>query len=156
MLTKNQQLISYLVSVHPRSSITSLIKLAYLIDLVSLKISNRKISEYNYIRYYYGPYDESISDDLRILVEKEIIIPKTEYTQNGTEYIIYDLNDEAEFSLSDISREEKEIIDNFTESVKGYGAKMLTDLAYKTKPMLSFGATQGGREHFSEPLNLNV
>jgi len=156
MFTKNQQLLAYLAKNHLKASITVLMKLSYIIDLFFVKSTGRKLSNFNYVRYYHGPYDSSINSDIQVLVDSQIIYPKAHYTATGEEFIVYNFNDGAEFDFNDLSQPELEKIDEIMETLKGYGAKTLTDIAYKTKPMLALGATHGGNEHLNTVLDLSL
>lgn len=53
------------------------------------------------------------------------------------------------------SSEELELIGGVLQELKGYGAKILTEIAYKTKPMVKIGATLGGKESFGVKLDLS-
>jgi hypothetical protein len=58
--------------------------------------------------------------------------------------------------FSEIEKEEKDLIDEMMSELKGYGAKTLTDIAYKTKPMIKLGATLGGDENLFKKLDLSA
>jgi uncharacterized phage-associated protein len=154
MLTKNQILLAYLTKYKEKASVTVLMKLAYLVDLVSIKKGSEKIFSFVYKRYTYGPFDESIYRELEALQLEGVVLPKSDFTATGEEYIYYSFNTESEIDCEDISETEKTIINEVLESVKGFGAKILTDIAYKTKPMQMLGATLGGNEHLNEQLDL--
>ena len=47
-------------------------------------------------------------------------------------------------------------MDEVLDSVNGYGAKALTEIAYKTKPMQALGATLNGGEHLNEKLDMSL
>lgn len=156
MFTKNQQIIAYLAKNHGKASITVLIKLAYIIDLFNIKKTGNQLTDFQYIRYYHGPYDKAINSDLQTLLDGGVLYPKAHYTVTGDEYVVYNFNDETKFNFDKISEQEVLTIDEVMENLTGYGAKTLTDIAYKTKPMLKFGATHGGVEHLNEALDLSV
>jgi len=155
MLSKTQQLLAYLIKNHPKASITVLMKLSYLIDLVSVKKKQKQITDYNYIRYYYGPFDNKINTDLQVLIDEKIIEPRSDYVPSGEEYVVYNFNEDSNFT-SELSKDELSIVDGILENVKGYGARALTEIAYKTKPMLKLGATLGGHENLLEKLDLRA
>lgn len=156
MNEKNVQLLAYLAKGHPEASVTVLIKLCYLSDLVSMKRQGAKISDFTYIRYYFGPFDVEIYKDLEYLVAKRILLATSEYTQKGAEAIIYHFNEEKELVVDRIEDNAKTILDEVLDSVRGYGAKALTDIAYSTKPMKALGATLGGNENLGQPLDLSI
>jgi len=154
MYSKNQQIIAYLAKNHGKASITVLVKLAYIIDLVNIGKTSNQISEFNYVRYYHGPYDRKISEDVQFLVDKNILRPKSHYTATGDEYVVYNFNEETDFEFDKIIEDEQVTIDEVMDQLQGYGAKALTDMAYKSRPMIKFGATHGGSEHLNEELDM--
>lgn len=154
MKNKNLSLLAYLSKNHPEASVTVLIKLCYLADLVSIKRFGKKISNYDYMRYYFGPFDKQIYNDLESLVKKNILKATSDYSQKG-EVIIYHLI-ENENEITDLNEQDKIILDELLKSMKGYGAKALTDIAYNTKPMKALGATLGGNEHLGKKLDLTL
>ncbi len=156
MLNKTQQLLSYIIQHHAKASVTVLMKISYLIDLVSLKKENQQITHYAYMRYTYGPFDNQIYSDIEALAQANIISPKPDYVPSGEEYITYSINEGAIFDFSELTPQDRAIADEVLESVKGYGARTLTEIAYKTKPMTELGATLGGSEHIGETLNLDA
>jgi hypothetical protein len=48
-------------------------KLSYLVDLVNIKKRKEKISDFEYIRYNFGPFDNKIYNFVKQLLEKNII-----------------------------------------------------------------------------------
>lgn len=156
MFSKNQQIIAYLAKNHGKASVTVLMKLAYIIDLFNIKKTSYQLTGFRYVRYYHGPYDRTINSDLQILVDRGILRPKAHYTVTGDEYIVYNFNDEVDFNFNAISEQERLVIDEVMENLTGYGAKTLTDIAYKTKPMVKLKATHGGSEHLNEALDLSL
>jgi len=130
-------------------------KLCYLIDLVALKRSKNKVSNFNYIRYKFGPFDGSIYSYLESLAESGVVSQEQGFAnETANDFIVYvpgpSANDQFPFlEVADI-----EAANVVLNEVSGYGAKALTDIAYKTKPMLALGATRGGEEGLFEKLNL--
>ena len=88
-MEKTKQLLAYLIQNHPSVSITGLMKLAYISDLVSIKKHNKQISDFDYVRYKHGPFDKRIYPLINDLVCEGIISEEPEYTSLGTEYVIY-------------------------------------------------------------------
>jgi uncharacterized phage-associated protein len=153
---KDLQIIAYLSKKHPKASVTVLMKLCYLIDLINVKREKKQITSFEYRRYNYGPFDDNIYPCLEELATKKIIEAKTDYTQGGNEFIVYCFNEESGFKFDEISEKEFSIIDELLESVNGYGAKVLTEIAYKTKPMQALGATIDGGENLNAKLDLSL
>lgn len=157
MTNKTQQLLAYVAEKHERATVTVLMKICYLIDLVSIKRNHEQISEYGYIRYTFGPFDERIYKDLEYLQSNDILIAESDYTPTGAEYIYYLVNDEAEnISFDLLSGEDRKNIDEVLESVKGFGARTLTEIAYKTNPMKALNASLGGNENMNVKLDLSL
>lgn len=154
---KTQQLLAYLAKQHSRPTITALMKLAYLVDLVSIKKLKSKISNFDYVRYYYGPYDASINNYVAALLQIDVLKAETKFTPQGGEYIEYLFNeDNEEYKIDQLSTEEIELIDEVMISISGYGAKTLTEMTYKTAPLVKLNATIGGSEHLNTKLDLNA
>lgn len=151
-MSKNKQFLVYLVSNHSETSITSLMKLAYLVDLISVGKNAKQISSYEYIRYFYGPYCKDISTDLEDLLKNGVIKSESKYLGSVAECVIFEKNEDIDFNKLD--EEEKEVINGSLSEFNGYGAKVLTEVAYKTKPMVALNATLGGKENLNKKLNL--
>jgi uncharacterized phage-associated protein len=157
-LTKAQKLLAYLICNHncPFTPVV-VMKLAYLIDLVSIKCTKNQIFNYTYIRWNWGPFDKKIYDDLNALALANYIILKTCYLGSNIEYTAYEYNKRKNGNLfKGIEKPEKKIIDEVLSSVRGYGAKTLTEIAYQTKPMKKLKATIGGKEGLGRELNLYI
>jgi len=158
MNEKTRQLILYLIKYNPRVSLTSIMKLAYLADLISVKKLKNKISNFEYRRHHFGPFDKKIYSYLEDLTEKELIISETDYGLTDEEFNIFSINPKIDVDMEfiQLSEDEKKIIDELLNSVRGYGAKVLTEIAYKTKPMKALKATLGGSENLGVRLNLRI
>jgi len=154
--SKTEQLLAYISKIHSNVSVTSLMKLCYLVDLISFKKTKGQISTFTYRRYTFGPFDNEIYSGIKKLASNDILLSRSDFTTTGDEYVVYSFNDKAEFDFDQLSKSEIEIIDEVVDSLRGYGAKVLTELAYKTKPMLKFKATLGGNEHLNEILDLTA
>lgn len=151
MCQKTKQLLCFILKDNPRD-VTSLIKLSYLIDLAAIRKLRNQISEFEYIRYNYGPFDQKVYANLNELQKEGKVTSFSHYNSYG-ENVLFKLSDGVnDFNL--ISEDERQLIKDMLDSVEGYGARMLTDIAYQTKPMKALGATLGGNEHLGERLNL--
>lgn len=151
MSNKTEQLILLILEKSPRD-ITSLMKLSYIIDLSAVRKFNKQITDFSYIRYNYGPFDSKIYEVLHGLIQNGTIETESEYSQYG-ETVLYKLKGSAD-ELSALNNDEKTLAEQIISDLQGYGAKLLTDIAYSTKPMKDIGATLGGQEHMCEQLNL--
>ena len=153
--TKTKQLLAYLIQEHSSASVTVLIKLSYLIDLVSVKKEHNQVTDFEYRRYYFGPFDNSIYSLLSELETEGVIVGGVKYTSGGEEYVVYSINGEKEdVSFDRLTEKDYEVADQVLEQVRGYGAKVLTEVAYQTAPMKKLGATLGGNENLNEKLDL--
>lgn len=152
---KTKELLVYLIKEHPNPSITVLMKLCYLIDLVAYKQSGNQITNFEYTRYTFGPFDKKIYSYIEELSLEGRVIQKPTYNpRNGDEYIVFETKDD--FEVSELKNGEKEIVDSVLDDVSGYGANVLTQIAYKTKPMKKLGATLGGSESIGEKLDFDA
>lgn len=156
IMEKTKQLLAYIIQNHPSISITALMKFAYICDLVSLKKGNSKISNFEYVRYKYGPFDQNIYNYISELRRDSAIIEEPSYTPMGDEYITYKINESVPCCIDKLTSSDIKVADEVLESLKGYGAKALVDLAYKTKPMLIIGAKQDNDAGLNEKLNLGA
>lgn len=90
------------------------------------------------------------------LESEGVIVGESKYTFEGEEYLTFSFDkDKEDFSFDGLSKTDIQIADDVLEQLKGYGAKALTDITYKTAPMKKLGATQGGDEHLNEVLDLS-
>ena len=153
-LNKDEQLIAYFAKEHNGATVTQLLKTAYLTDLVSVKRNKKQISGLNYTRYNYGPFDKKIYSILESLVLKHVLIPHECYTNEGS-YIVYEYNNSSKIGFARLSKY-KTLINDVLSTIRGYGAKTLTEMAYKTKPMLKIGAQLGNKVGLNKKLNLKA
>lgn len=153
---KTKKLLVYLTKQHPNASVTVLMKLCYFVDLVNVKSSKKQITDFNYIRYQYGPFDKKIYSYLEDLVfAKEVKENQSFANETHNDFIVFSGPDK-EVELTFLKGNETESVKTVLDELAGYGAKALTDIAYKTKPMLKIGATRGGTEGIFEKLELNA
>ena len=154
---KTKQLLVYITKGYKSASVTMLMKLAYFVDLIAVGRTGEQISGFRYRRHNFGPFDSKIYAHLTTLVKEGLLTETSEFCPPAHEYIMYEVN-ESSFKLNfdKLSDQETKIADEVLKSMVGYGAKALSDIAYKTKPMLALGATQGGTENLNAPLNLKA
>lgn len=154
VVDRTHQLLAYLVQRYPCLSITALMKLAYIVDLVSIGKGQGKVSDFEYVRYKHGPFHQNIYRYVHDLVEFGAIKEDIEFTPMGNEFIVYRYNESSEIDYDKLTEENLTVIEQVLSSVMGLGAKALTQLSYKTKPMKKLGATQENEEGFNEKLDL--
>ncbi len=156
MNEKTKQFITYLAKDYIPATVTSLMKLAYLIDLISVTKKEGQISNFIYRRYNYGPFDKDIYNYILELVDEKILLEGIQYTPQADEYIVYRFNeDDEKSSFNKLSMKEKKTIDGVLESLKGYGAKALSEITYKTKPLMAIGAKPDNNTGLNKVLDLN-
>lgn len=152
---KTQKLVEYIVRKNQQPTVTSIIKLCYLIDLANFRKQGEQITDFHYIRYNYGPFDRTIYTILEDLEKSGRVISEPVY-YGPAETVLFKPTDETISKLDDpFSDSEREIIDGILDDFQGYGAKLLTDVAYKTGPMKALKATQGGSEGMGQALDLS-
>jgi uncharacterized phage-associated protein len=154
--TKTSQFLAYIIQNNPNVSITSLMKLSYLTDLVSIGKLNKKISDFEYRRYKYGPFDKKIYEYLKCLIKKNMIIEDSGYTNTGEEFITYKYNEKIPIFFDKLCDDEINVANGVLETLRGYGAKALTELTYKTKPMKKIGAILGSDIGLNKKLDLRT
>ena len=88
--------------------------------------------------------------------EFSFIKADSDYGLTGEEFSVFSVVPEKKDSISFDKLDEKEtaILEELLGSVRGFGARMLTEIAYKTKPMKKLKATIGGSEHLGMKLDL--
>ncbi len=154
---KTIQLLTYIIQNRPSTSITSLMKISYIIDLVAIKKNKNKLTDFEYIRYNYGPFDKKIYIYLKNMISQNDILEDSELAETGDEFIVYNLNKKKSEPVFDkLKDEEIETINEVLRSVKAYGPKALTELAYQTRPMKLIGAKLGNKKGLNERLDLNA
>jgi len=157
MNKKTEQLLIYITKEYPCITIISLIKLAYLVDLVAVTNQLNQISEFEYVRYKFGPFNKKIYAYLKKIIDENIFIERVDHSPRGDEYIVYELNEDNDtFCFDKISPKELTIIDEVLEKLKGLGAKALAEITYKTKPMLKIGAMPNNDAGLNKALDLSA
>lgn len=153
---KTKELLAYVVRHrYPDVSITELMKLSYLIDLVALKKKRSRLFDFEYVRYHYGPFDKKIYKYVKSLLADGTFVEGGRVSSTGDEFVTYRLAD-TRISHSKIKEEEMEILNEVLSAVEGHGAKALTELAYRTKPMKKIGAEIGNTNGLNETLDLTL
>ncbi|MBN1574729.1 MAG: SocA family protein [Deltaproteobacteria bacterium] len=155
-MKKTKQLLAYLIKNHQSPTITGLMKLAYISDLVSMERRDLQMSDFEYLRYKHGPFDRNIYDYIQELLSENSIVEEPNYTTRGDEYIVYRFKDKQNVSFDELDEEDQAILDEVLEALSGYGAKALVEIAYNTKPMKKIGATQNNKKGLNQVLDLSA
>jgi hypothetical protein len=154
---KTRELLVYLTKGNKSASVTMLMKLAYFVDLIAVGRTGEQISGFRYRRHNFGPFDSRIYAHLTALVKEGLLTETSEFCPPAHEYIMYVVNESSpKLKFDELSDQDQQIADEVLKSMVGYGAKALSDFVYKTKPMLTLGATQGGTENLNALLNLKA
>ncbi len=152
---KTTQIVAYIISKTCNITKTALMKLCYFVDLVSIKKTGEQLTDFQYIGYRYGPFDSKIYNRIDALERENVVISEVDYI-GGEDHIVYNYNFEQEkLEYNLIENNEYDLIDEVLQQLNGYGAKALSEIAYKTKPMIEIGAVVGGIEHLYKPLDLS-
>lgn len=154
---KTLQFLSYITKQYTQVTVTILMKLSYLIDLVSIKETKAKISDFEYERYLFGPFSRKIYDYLNELAKNKIVKEMPGYSPMGDEYIVYTFNSSAEnIEFGKLSSKEKKLIDKVLGELQGLGAKALSKISYETIPMKKIGATIGNSKGLNKKIDLTT
>ncbi len=109
-----------------------LIKIPYFIDLDFFSIFKKKLTNYEYFRYYYGPFDYKLYSYEKVLFETEGI----------TETI----------KCSFLNNDELSIINKVINEIPVDDGEALKNLSYETYPMKNIWATIWWKEWWREVL----
>jgi uncharacterized phage-associated protein len=148
---KNKEIIKQIIFTYGSCTITALVKLSYLVDVAYYYKNECKISNFNYIRYFYGPFDKNIYNLVSELTEDRTLTASTVVKDNN-DILLYAYPHKS-LKTSKLSRSEKIMLNNVVKMLKEYGAAALTKIAYETKPMKALGATLGGNENINQVLD---
>ena len=151
--SKTKELIKYLIYNMNLPTITSITKMLYLIDLAAVSSAGKKITNLNFIRYYYGPYDSSIKNILDEMILKHETDVDVKFLPNGEPYLVYRSPKGVAECL--YNGDNENIVNDLVNDLGHLSPKSLTEIAYKTKPMMKLNATLGGNEHLNETLDLS-
>jgi len=154
MNIKTKQFLSYIAKQYNQVTITSLMKLSYFIDLVSMKEKRKQISDFVYERYRFGPFNKEIYGYINDLIKEKTLKEKTSYTPSGDEYIIYEFNTTTKTKFDQLDTHEKKIADRVINELYGLGPKALAQIAYETRPMKKIGAKLSNTKGLNKRLDL--
>lgn len=150
---KNKALILEILHNRGDCTVTELMKILYLIDLGFFNINWNKISNFEYIRYNYWPFDKTIYTEIEELITSWLI--RIQYIANPKweEIIKYWISDNSKISWiisEELEDPERLFITEILSELEWLNASSLTNIAYQTEPMKQLGATLWGTEHFME------
>lgn len=156
MPEKIKEILLRIIQDHGNPTITVIMKACYLIDFTATRRLGNKITNLDYVRYNYGPFTSTIYRHLENLITDGSVKTESSY-YGGNEVVTYKLPDEVnELAHTALTSEEKVVVDEVLTAISGLGASILTQITYKTAPMVKLGATLGGDEHLGETLDLRA
>lgn len=139
-LTRNAQVLRYLLQVAPGIGHTKLAKFAYLADLEARKYLGRPISEFAYYFDLHGPFDSS--GFFGALEELKTLGFVTENQIPCGQYVGFEVLPTSKATEFDFSTVESEVLSYVaTTYLSKTTRELCDDIVYKTEPMLA--AEQG-------------
>jgi Protein of unknown function (DUF4065) len=129
---------------------TQLVKFLYLADLYSVKWLGKQITDLEWIRYHYGPYEEEIDRILGLMNGQQIEIQTTD----DKNYIIIKMGNTApSIDSLELPVMMQMLLDNIRYQWMGKPTKELLKYVYSTAPMLEAIERHIDPEQ-KQPLNL--
>jgi hypothetical protein len=142
-MNKIQNVGVYILSQYGKEAGTiELNKLFYLVDVASYRLFGETISGTKYVRAERGPYSRAISQELCLLKDKQIKM-ETKPSKGFSAFpkVAWSLMQETKIE-PELKLEEKEIINQVLEKIRGLAPRDLEKLSYKTEPMLQILAKE--------------
>jgi hypothetical protein len=134
-LTRNAQVLRYLLQVAPGIGHTKLAKFAYLADLEARRYLGRQISEFEYVRDQHGPFDATRFFAARNELKEAGYITENEVACGpyaGYEMFPTGRAPEYEFGLPEVEVLRYVALTYFSKTAK----ELCDEVVYKTEPML--------------------
>lgn len=148
---KQKKIIHYLINAKNGCSITELMKLAYLLDIGFKKVTGKTFTNFQFKRYYYGPFTAEIYKIVDKLLDSNHVFLDESLAVDGKS--IYKVKTPLTYEC--FTTDEVELMNQLLQEIVNLNALQLTNLAYKTEPMRALGATLGGNENLNEMLDFN-
>jgi hypothetical protein len=127
-------------------------KLAYLIDVGFKKITGKTFTGFTFQRYLYGPFTQEIYRIIDTLLSSGYLILGESLAVDGKS--IYKI--QKPLSYDGLSEKDLTLLNQLLQEVINLNALQLTQLAYKTAPMVKLGATLGGNENLTQELDFDT
>jgi hypothetical protein len=133
-LSRNAKVLRYLAEKAPGVGRIHLIKFAYLADYEARRYLGHPITEFRYVRYNHGPWDQSFYAALEELKSHGLLREETiEFPNKIASYRYEATGPAVEY---DFSEEDEAILVHVAETYIAWGAKELCDdVVYQTTPM---------------------
>lgn len=156
MTKKTLATICYLISEREGATVTELMKLCYLADLISIAANKKKrFTDFEYVRWFYGPFDKNIYVSLGELSKRNQICTDLEHTAAGSEVTKYKFCGDKKY-FSDLSDEDRNTLDILLGEVSEFGPTGLTKIAYSTFPLKKMGVKIGDNKKIGEKIDLRL
>jgi len=141
-VSRNAQVLRYLLQVAPGIGHVKLAKFAYLADLETLKYLGRPITRFVYIKDQFGPFDKK-----GFFAARDELVGAGLITENQVQcgdYLGFEMRPTDQVLEYDFTLAEAEVLRYVGETYLGMRTRELCDdVVYKTEPML--GAVSGRR-----------
>ena len=132
-LTRNAQVLRYLLEVAPGLGHTKLLKFAYLADLEARRYLGHQISTFSYRRYTHGPFDSAFYGAKDELVHGGYATSSTTWVGNYQGKCLEPTPLPVEY---DFTTAEAEVLRFVADSYLSMSARQLCDdVVYETEPM---------------------
>lgn len=147
MFGPTEKLIAYIIE-HLSGKITKtqLVKLAYLADLESTKFTNSQVSDIQWLRYHYGPYDKHLDERLGFLQQNGFIEIKQQNKVSDPDKTYFIFNYTGKSVDPNLEPVKKDIVDTIIKQFGSFTLNSLLKYVYDTEPM------KGAKK--DEPLDL--
>lgn len=133
-LSRNAQVLKFLLQQCKGAGRTRLQKLAYLADLESRKLLGKPVSEFQYIWHDHGPFDSALYDAIQELDEKGYATQSE--IDYGDGYVEKRVRDTGKPALLEFSPAQIEILSYIVKRYTKTPLKqLLDDVVYETEPM---------------------
>lgn len=120
---------------------TKIVKLLYLLDIESVAKYGKQVTNFEYRKYYYGPYDENI---INLLDERQYFSVGLGITSSGNQYYNYTVGPKKNDHQMDNNT--KELVDSIVNKYGQHSLDKILEIAYAT--------TQFKNTNFGEKIKL--
>lgn len=152
-MSKNEEIIAYIVNNRVWCSITEIMNICYLIDLGFVKEFKNKVTNFNYVVSSYGPFSNEIFDLVNGLVNKWVFTYKCTSLSSGDVVCKYEIEWNNGQHLP-LSTWETDFFNGMLWSLSQFNAYQLTQISSKTKPL--WGDKKEHQEEMGKKIELVV
>ena len=106
---------------------TKIVKLLYLLDIESVSKHGKQLTNFEYRKYYYGPYDENI---INLLDERQYFSVGLGITSSGNQYYNYTVGPKKnDYQMNDNT---KELVNSVIKKYGQCSLDKILEVAYST------------------------